>query len=118
MELYFQIFVVSIALAFLAYGYNCLFIASMIEEFNRLGLTPGQRRLTGILQLFGAFGLLLGFLHPAIGMAAALGLGVLMLLGFRIRLKIKDSVLKAAPSFIFMLLNAGAAYGFSLRLPA
>jgi hypothetical protein len=118
MNIYFQIFVASIALAFLTYGYNCLFYAGMIEEFNRFGLTPKQRRFTGILQLLGAFGLLLGFLHPAIGMVAATGLGVLMLLGFRIRLKIKDSVLKAAPSFIFMLLNVAAAYGFSLLLPA
>lgn len=100
------------AFAFLFYGYNCIFSVVMDKEFRRFGLTTTQRKLTGVLQILGASGLLLGLFYPKIGFAASLGLSILMLLGFIVRLRIKDSFLESAPSFIFMLLNAYLAYRF------
>lgn len=85
----------------------------MIVEFNRFGLTNQQRIITGAFQLLGAAGLLLGLVIPQIGLVAAAGLCVLMMLGFGVRLKIKDSMLQALPSFSLMLLNGYLTYYFA-----
>ena len=39
-----------------------------------------------------------------------------MLLGFGVRLLIRDSLLQCLPSFGFMLINAGLVFGFVNRL--
>jgi len=105
-----QISVVFCALAFYFYGFNCLYSDFLKSEFKRFGLAP-YRTLTGILQLLGATGLLLGLYFPLIGVLAASGLSLLMLLGFITRLKIKDSFKETFPSFLFMLINLGIALG-------
>lgn len=114
MNLYFQVLLVTTALAFLLYGYNSLYFAPMIAEFNRFGLTSLQRRITGVMQILGALGLLLGLRYPAFGLAASSGLCLMMALGFGVRIKIKDSFLQAAPSFIFMILNGFIAFKFAI----
>ncbi len=78
----------------------------MINEFNRFGLEVYQRILTGLLQLLGSIGILIGLLYPWIGMAATAGLSLLMLLGFGVRLKVRDSIKASLPSFLFMIINA------------
>ncbi len=77
----------------------------MTEEFKRFGLNTPQRKVTGILQVLGGLGLLLGIAYPLIGLIAAGGLSLLMLLGFVVRLKIRDSIRQTLPSFIFIVLN-------------
>lgn len=100
------------SLAFLYYGFNCLFSQIMTDEFLRFGLTKKQRHITGFFQIVGALGLLVGLSIPKIGMFAALGLTILMILGFIVRLKIKDSFLQALPSFIFIWINLYLFYVF------
>jgi len=78
----------------------------MIEEFKRFGLTDSQRKLTGILQILGAGGLLAGFIYPTIGLLAAAGLTLMMFVAFIVRIIIKDSFAQSIPSIIFMLINA------------
>ena len=93
------------AISFLFYGYNCLYSNKMKVEFNRFGLNEVQRKITGVLQILGGVFLLLGFVSPLVGLIATGGLTIQMLLGFIVRLKIKDSILLALPSFVFMILN-------------
>lgn len=104
------------ALAFLYYGYNCLFSEKMYAEFNRFQLSVTQLKLTGILQIMGALGVLVGLYFNLLGLMASAGLSLLMLLGFGVRLKIKDSFLLSAPSFIFMLLNGYLSWYFGSAL--
>ncbi len=104
------------AISFTYYGVMCLFSKLMFLEFQRYGLSEAQRKLTGILQLLGSFGLLIGLLVPLSGLVAAAGLSLLMLLGFLTRLKIRDSFYQSLPSFIFMLLNAYLAYAYARLL--
>jgi hypothetical protein len=111
-----QIFIVVIAIAFIFYGYNCLFSHTLVKEFDRFKLSAVQRKITGIAQLAGALGLLLGLLYYPLGFLASLGLSVLMLLGFMIRLKVKDSFVAAAPSIILVFVNAYFFYAFGLVL--
>jgi uncharacterized membrane protein len=84
----------------------------MISEFKRFSLSKTQRQITGILQIIGAIGLLSGLFLPIIGLLAALGLSLLMILGFIVRLKIKDSFLQSLPSFVFACINSYLFYAF------
>ena len=92
------------AASFFYYGYECLFDHKMVEEFKRFGM-DSQRRLTGILQMTGAVGLLAGFLNNYLGLLASGGLCLLMLAGFGVRLKIRDDLYKSLPSFFYMILT-------------
>ena len=100
-----------LAFSFIFYGISCLLSKHMVLEFERFGL-KNQRVLTGILQLLGGFGLLVGWYFKIyiVAFLAALGLGLLMFLGFGVRIKIKDTVLQALPSLIFGILNMYLAY--------
>ncbi|MFT4943727.1 MAG: hypothetical protein ACI8RH_001472, partial [Flavobacteriales bacterium] len=81
-------------------------------EFKRFGI-PQFLKLTGSLQILGGLALLIGsWVLPILAFIGATGLFILMCLGFLVRLKIKDSFLRAAPAFIFALLNAYISYGF------
>ncbi len=76
----------------------------MKEEFERYELAK-FRNLVGLLQLFGGIGLLVGLVWNTALIIASGGLSLLMLLGFGVRVKMKDGLLESLPSFIFMLIN-------------
>jgi len=85
----------------------------MVLEFDRFGLSK-QRVLTGILQLLGGLGILIGWVYNLYTLifTAALGLTLLMFLGFGVRIKIKDSIQQALPSLLFGFLNAYLTYAY------
>ncbi|MGB5202878.1 MAG: DoxX family protein [Eudoraea sp.] len=98
--------VVFSAISFLIFGISCFLTTYMRQEFIRYGLTK-QQRLIGTLQILGALGLGIGYFYlPVLSIASALGLSLLMILGFGVRLKIKDSLVQAAPSIIYAIINA------------
>ncbi len=100
------------ALSFLGYGISCILSAHMAVEFERYGLAR-FRALTGVLQLIGAIGLTFGILgFPWVGLIAAAGLSLQMLLGVCVRIKIRDSFVQAMPAFAYMCLNAYIAYRY------
>jgi hypothetical protein len=84
----------------------------MVLEFKRFGVHSWQRVLTGILQVLGGIGLIVGLMLPVIGLMASIGLSALMFLGFIVRLKIKDGLIKSLPSFLYMILNIWLSMGF------
>jgi hypothetical protein len=90
---------------FLFYGIACLFFDGMVEEFKRYGLSR-YRRLTGVLEVLGALGLVAGYVLPGVTMLASAGLTVLMLLGTATRIRVRDSPLQTLPAFVLMLVNA------------
>jgi hypothetical protein len=92
------------SISFLYYGVTAITVKTMQAEFERYGLDK-YRVLTGYLQVFGGIGLLTGLLLPLILSISSAGLALLMLLGFAVRIKIRDSLLLTMPSFLFMLLN-------------
>ena len=84
----------------------------MKSEFKRFGLEK-LGALTAVLELLGAFGLLVGMrFHPLLLVSAG-GLAVLMLLGVVVRIQMKDSLLISLPATFYMLLNG---YIFFLSL--
>jgi uncharacterized membrane protein YphA (DoxX/SURF4 family) len=97
------------SLTFILYGLLCLFTNHMKTEFKRYGLSQ-LRTLTGILELLGGIGLLVGhFYAPLISLSAA-GLALLMLLGIIVRLKTKDPLIQILPAFLLMLINLGILF--------
>ena len=93
------------SLAFIYFGMNCFYSKFIISEFKRYEL-PEYRKLTGFLQLIGAVGLLIGlYFNPIILLLASIGLCILMLAGFIVRIKIKDNFVKSSPAFTFAALN-------------
>jgi hypothetical protein len=96
-------------IAFLFFGITCLCTRHMVEEFERYGLARA-RVLTGVLQLAGALGLLVGRVWPWLVVPAATGLSLLMLLGVLTRMRIRDPFLHMTPALVLLLLNAFIAY--------
>ncbi|MGK0413904.1 MAG: hypothetical protein ACJA1B_002121 [Polaribacter sp.] len=93
------------SLAFIIFGINCFYSKFIILEFERYGL-PTFRKLTGLLQILGALGSLIGLYYiPIILLLASIGLAILMIAGFIVRIKIKDDFLKSSPSFTFAAIN-------------
>ncbi len=90
--------------AFLVYGVLCFFSASMASDFHRFGLDD-LRVLTGVLEILGGAGLLIGLKWwPALWVSSG-GLALLMLIAFAIRMRMGDGVGVSVPSFSLMLVN-------------
>lgn len=99
-----NILIIGCAISFLYYGITFFTNSGMEEEFVRYNLDK-FRKLIGCLQLSGGTGLLVGLLSPPVLITASGGLALLMLIGFGVRVKMKDGFLQSLPSFIFMILN-------------
>ena len=90
--------------SFIIYG-SLLFVSTeMRNEFKRFELEKFTT-LTGILELLGGIGLLVGLKFGFIILISSGGLALLMLLGLGVRLKMKDGFWLSFPSLFFMLLN-------------
>jgi uncharacterized membrane protein len=93
-----------LGVTFLVYGVMCFGSLSMANDFHRFGL-DGLRVPTGVLELLGGTGLLIGLRWPPARVIAAAGLTLLMLIAFAIRVHMRDGVAASLPSFILMLLD-------------
>ncbi|TVS83401.1 DoxX family protein [Mycobacterium helveticum] len=91
-------------LLFLYYGLAVLVANAMVEEFARFGLVR-FRKLTGILELLGSLGLILGYFLPQFTVAAAGGLTLMMGVGVVVRLRCGDSLADALPAIVMLLIN-------------
>ena len=66
--------------------------------------------LTAILELSGAFGLIVGLMLNSILLVSSGGLAILMFLGVVVRLKIGDSLWATSPALFYLLLNSFIFY--------
>lgn len=92
------------SISFFIFGTGCLVSKRMRAEFVRYGLGK-LRVMTGVLELAGALGLLVGILFPPIALLASFGLFLLMTLGFLVRMKIGDTLLQSLPAIAYALIN-------------
>jgi len=100
------------SISFIFFGVACFLAPKMKTEFLRYGL-DSFREMTGILQLLGGIGVIVGFyFYPLLMAIAAGGLAVLMILGFAVRLKIKDTVIQSLPSLLYALINSYILYDY------
>ena len=103
------------AFSFLFYGISCLTSAFMVNEFIRYGI-PQYRKLTGILQILGGLGIIIGFWVDHLQFISVVGLSVLMLLGVVTRIMIKDDFVKTFPALFYCLLNVYLSYNLAQTL--
>lgn len=92
------------SVAFLFYGFFVFVNSGMKKEFERYGLIK-FRKFIGSLQVLGGVGLLAGLVWNPFLIIASGGLSLLMMIGFGVRLRMKDGFLESMPSFLFMLFN-------------
>lgn len=91
--------------AFVAYGLSCLRSGAMKAEFRRFGLER-FRMLTGVLEVLGGLGLLVGLVWPPAMWLSSGGLALLMMLGVGVRVRVNDSLLQTLPALVLMLVNS------------
>ncbi len=89
---------------FLYYGLSVLLSDAMVTEFERFGLLR-FRKATGVLELLGSLGLILGYFLPHLTVVAAGGLTLLMAAGVVVRLRCRDSLTDSLPAFGMLLMN-------------
>ena len=92
------------AILFASYGLYALLSERMEAEFKRYGLAP-FRTLTGVLQLAGSIGLIVGHFYRPLLLISAGGFTVMMFLAVITRFKIKDPLYAALPAFALGVLN-------------
>ena len=110
-----QVILLIISISFFYYGLSCLIDNRMKVEFHRFGI-PQHRKLIGISQLIASLLMAIGYFYPLLAFIAAIGLALQMLLGFILRISIRDGVLQSSPSLIFMVLNTYLAVELSKEL--
>lgn len=99
-----EIFEFFSAISFIIYGILSFRSNIMKSEFKRWGISK-FRFIVGCAQLSGGFGLLIGYYFQIMTLISSFGLALLMLLGFILRLTVKDGVIKSIPAFFYLLVN-------------
>ena len=92
------------AISFIIYGILSFTSNIMKSEFKRWGISK-FRLIVGYAQLTGGFGLILGYYFPIMTLLSSFGLAVLMLLGFTLRLIVKDGIIKSTPALSYLIIN-------------
>lgn len=101
--------VVVSSLSFLFYGISYFISPHMKSEFERFKLER-LALLVIVLEIFGAVGLLIGLWYKPLLLLSSGGLGLLMLLGVIVRIKLKDSLWITLPALFYMGLNVYIFY--------
>jgi len=95
--------------SFIIYGVLVLSTDHMVLEFERYQLSR-FRKLTGVLEVLGGFGLLVGISHLPIFQISSVGLSLLMLLGVLTRIKVRDPWPEIVPAIFLMIINGYLFY--------
>lgn len=104
MELFIQVLQGLSGLAFLVYGFACIYFGGMKAEFERYKLAA-LRHWIGLLEILGGLGLLLGLYFPVFTLIASAGLGLLMLGGVIVRCCIGDTWMQMVPAAVLGAVN-------------
>ena len=92
------------SISFMIYGYLSFYSERMKNEFFRWGISK-FRVIVGISQFTGGAGLLIGFSMPFFTLISSIGLSTLMLIGFILRIYVKDGLLKSLPALFYLIIN-------------
>jgi uncharacterized membrane protein YphA (DoxX/SURF4 family) len=98
-----------LALAFLGAGISKITKNKMmVEAATSHGFTVGQYQLIGVAEVAGAAGLVIGLWWAPIGVAAAVGLTLLMVGAVITHVRFKEKFALVAPSLVLAVLSAVA----------
>lgn len=77
-----------------------------VEMFESLRLPQWFRVVTGVVQLAGAAGLVVGYWYPAVAFWAGVWIGITMLTACLAHFRVKHPVPEAVPSFVLTVISA------------
>ncbi|HTF07338.1 MAG TPA: DoxX family protein [Asanoa sp.] len=99
---------VLLALAFAFVGASKVFTAAdkMLAGLGRLGLSVRLIRLIGALEMLGAAGLVIGLWIGPLGIAAAIGLALLMIGAAIYHIRARDTAKQTMSPLIMLVLSA------------
>ena len=104
MDLTYQVLRAVSMLLFLYYGLSVLVSDAMVREFEKFGLLR-FRKLTGVLEVLGAVGLLVGYFLPPLVVVASGGLTLLMVLGVAVRHRAGSTFVESVPALVMLFIN-------------
>ena len=94
-----------LGLGFLLFGVTKFISKKMVEGFDHFGLPQWLRVVTGVLEILGAIGLIVGIWSPAIATLASVGLAIIMFFATLTHLCARDPFSTLLmPSMLFILL--------------
>lgn len=114
MDLAYEVLRALSMLLFFYYGISVLVSDAMVREFEKFGLLR-FRKLTGVLEVVGAAGLLIGYLVPPLVIVASGGLALLMVLGVAVRLRAGPPLTDAIPALVMLVINVYVC-GYAITL--
>ncbi|WP_373232726.1 DoxX family protein [Cohnella sp.] len=79
---------------------------NFVEMFDSLKLPQWFRVITGLVQLAGAAGLVIGYWYPLVAAWAGIGIGITMLVACLSHFRVKHPVGSAMPAFVITLIAA------------
>ncbi|MFC4775783.1 DoxX family protein [Paenibacillus sp. GCM10023252] len=79
---------------------------SFVDMFEEMKLPQWFRVVTGIVQLAGAVGLVVGYWNAIVAVWAAIWIGVTMLVAVLLHFRVKDPIGKSVPAIIITLIAA------------
>ncbi|MFD0673508.1 DoxX family protein [Cohnella sp. GCM10027633] len=87
-----------------------------VDLFDSIKLPQGLRIVTGVLQLAGCAGLIIGYWDPAFAAWSAIGIGVMMLVAALAHVRVKHSFGQIFPSLLNVLISVGVVLLFADEL--
>ncbi|MFG6116063.1 DoxX family protein [Halobacillus sp. MO56] len=94
---------------------------NQVELFESIELPQWFRFVTGLVQLAGAAGLLIGYWYPEVAALAGIWIGITMFLACLSHFRVKHPVGNAIPALVITLIAASLvfvyAYGMSHPFP-
>jgi uncharacterized membrane protein YphA (DoxX/SURF4 family) len=114
MDLAYEVLRALSMLLFFYYGISVLVSDAMVREFEKFGLLR-FRKLTGVLEVVGAAGLLIGYLVPPLVIVASGGLALLMVLGVAVRFRAGPPLTDAIPALVMLVINVYVC-GYAISL--
>lgn len=93
------------AIAFAWYGVTLLGKQTMVPEFENYGMAR-LRTLTGVLQLAGSAGLMLGGWYRPLLLLSAAGLALMMVVAVVVRVRCGDKIAAMVPAAALCALNS------------
>jgi uncharacterized membrane protein YphA (DoxX/SURF4 family) len=105
----------ALIISFFIFGTRCLFAQAMVQEFNRWHV-PSLRYITGIFEILGALGLVVGQWLPWVGLVSAAGLSLLVTCGLAVRMRVRDSFLQTLPAVVYIIASVFVIFQFAQSL--
>ncbi|WP_127586328.1 DoxX family protein [Paenibacillus koleovorans] len=82
-------------------------VKHQIELFEQIRFPQWFRIVTGIVQLIGVIGLVVGYWYPGVAAWAGVWLGITMIVAGFSHIRVKEPITKAIPALICLLLSVG-----------